>query len=64
MDSGFKGNVIAFKSINERLCVLHIKVKFVNTWLVNMHATTVKKGDEVKEPFYDNLDRPVAPDMT
>lgn len=46
-----------FKPIHETLCAFRIKAKLFNIWLVNIYAPTEEKGDEVKEQFYDRLER-------
>lgn len=49
------GAVIDFNPINERLCTLRIRGKFFNISLINAHAPTEEKDDEVKELFYERL---------
>lgn len=52
-----KSLVIDFKPINERLCTLRMRGKFYNISVINVHAPTEEKTSEVKESFYEELDR-------
>lgn len=47
--------VIDFKPIDERLCTLRLKGKFFNITLINAHAPTEDKDDDVKDVFYETL---------
>lgn len=49
--------MIDFKPITSRLCTLRIKSKFFNILIINVHAPTEEKEDNVKEQFYDLLER-------
>lgn len=49
--------VIDFKPIDERLCTLRIKGKFFNITIINGHAPTEDKDDDVKDVFYENLQK-------
>ena len=48
-----------FKMINERVCYLQIKSRWFNSTLINVHAPTNDKPEEVKDEFYDKLDEVV-----
>jgi endonuclease/exonuclease/phosphatase family metal-dependent hydrolase/ribosomal protein S28E/S33 len=52
----FKQLVTDFKPINERLCALRIKTTFFNVWLINIHAPTEDKDDDIKDEFYSLLE--------
>jgi endonuclease/exonuclease/phosphatase family metal-dependent hydrolase len=56
VDRNMKRNVLDFKAINERICVLRIKTKFHNLSLINVHAPTEEKEEIEKEDFYQNLE--------
>jgi len=49
VDRNMKRNVLDFKAINERICVLRIKTKFHNLSLINVHARSHRrKGGDRK----------------
>jgi len=50
-----QNHLINFELHNERLCKLRIKGKFNNITLINAHAPTEDKTEEIKEQLYDNL---------
>lgn len=52
-----KPNILDFKAISPRMCVIRLKAKFFNISIVNIHAPTEEKDDEEKEGFYEELDR-------
>lgn len=49
--------VLDFKPVNERICRIRLKGKFFNTSIINAHAPTEDKTDDIKEDFYDVLGR-------
>ena len=49
-----------FKIINERICYLRLKAKWFSCTLINVHATTNKKTEEIKEEFYNLLEQNIA----
>ncbi|XP_073979057.1 uncharacterized protein [Rhodnius prolixus] len=49
--------VIDFKAVNPRVCVLRIRGKFKNYSIISAHAPTEVAADEDKEAFYDLLER-------
>ena len=52
-----KTRVIRWRPVDDRICVLRIKGKFFNYSLINTYAPTNDKSDEVKDEFYDKLER-------
>jgi endonuclease/exonuclease/phosphatase family metal-dependent hydrolase len=51
-----KRNVLDFKTIDERICVLSIKTKFQNIIFINVHAPTEEKEQLEKEAFYQTVE--------
>lgn len=45
-----------FKDINPRISTLTLKDKNLHIVLINVHATTEEKDEEIKEEFYDTLE--------
>jgi len=45
--------------INERTCHLRLNAKWFSCNLINVHATTNKKTEEIKEEFYNLLEQNV-----
>ena len=52
-----KESVIGFNPIDERFCTLRIKGKFFNVTFINVHAPTEVKDAEMKDMFYEKLNR-------
>ena len=52
----FLKSVKDFKIINERICCLRLKAKWFSCTLINVHAPTNKKTEEIKE-FYNLLEK-------
>ena len=48
--------VIDFRPVNERICAIRLKLKFHNMWIINVHAPTEEKAEDIKEEFYQNLE--------
>ena len=46
-----------FKIINERICCLRLKAKWFSCTLINVHAPTNEKREEIKEEFYSLLEQ-------
>ena len=46
-----KRNVLDFKAVDERICVLGIKTRFQNRSLINIHALTEEKEELEKEAY-------------
>lgn len=51
-----KNQVIGFKAVNERICILRIKTKFFNISIINVHAETEDKDEATKDTLYDKLE--------
>jgi hypothetical protein len=51
-----KRNVLDFKAVDERICVLRIKTKFHNLSFISMHAPTGEKEEIEKEVFYQKVE--------
>jgi hypothetical protein len=49
--------ILGFEPISDRICKLRVKGKFYNTTLINIYAPTEDKGGEIKEQFYEELQR-------
>jgi hypothetical protein len=49
--------VKGFTIINERICYFRLKAKWFSCTLINLHAPTNEKMEEVKEEFYNLLDQ-------
>jgi len=45
-----------FKPINDRLCYIELKCKWLNLILINCYSPTEDKNEEIKNEFYDSLD--------
>src|SRR5215510_1208951 len=49
--------ILGFEPISESICKLKVKGKFLNINLINTHAPTEDKEDDIKEQFYEELQR-------
>ncbi|XP_067633265.1 craniofacial development protein 2-like [Eurosta solidaginis] len=49
--------VLAFTPVGERLAAIRIKANFFNISFICAHASTEEKDDEVKDTFYEQLER-------
>jgi hypothetical protein len=49
--------VIRWKPISDRICVLRMKGKFFNYSLISIYAPTNDKPDDMKDEFYESLDK-------
>jgi hypothetical protein len=56
VERNMKLNVLDFKAVDERMCVLRIKTKFQNLSLINAHDLTEEKGELKKEAFYQKVE--------
>lgn len=50
-------SILSFENINDRLCYLRLKGKFKNISVVCAYAPTEESDDEIKDPFYDDLEQ-------
>ncbi|KAL4143945.1 hypothetical protein QTP88_006193 [Uroleucon formosanum] len=50
-------NVVRFEPINDRICYVELKGKWFNILLINCYALTEEKSEEIKNAFYEELDR-------
>jgi len=46
-----------FKIINKRICYLRLKAKWFSCTLINVHAPTNEKMEDIKEEFYNLLEQ-------
>jgi endonuclease/exonuclease/phosphatase family metal-dependent hydrolase len=49
--------ILGFKPISDRICKLRVKGTFYNVTLINICAPTEAKEEEIKEQFYEELQR-------
>lgn len=56
VNKAYKQAILDFKPVNERLCVIRIKTRLHNVSLINAHAPTEDKAEQIKEDFYIKLD--------
>ena len=52
----YKGSVVEFKPINERIFTLRIRARLFNITLICVHAPAEETEDEVKDRFYEELE--------
>ena len=57
VNNGVDHLIINFVPISKYMCTLRIKLKNQTLSLVNIHAPTELKDDEIKEAFYSELER-------
>jgi len=50
-----------FKIVNERICYLRLKAKWFSCPLINVRAPTNEKMEEIKEEFYNLLEKYINP---
>jgi hypothetical protein len=48
---------LGFEPISDRICKLRVKGKFYNITLINIYAPTEDKEEDIKEQFYEELQR-------
>lgn len=51
--------IIEFKPISERICRLRLKGKYRKISIINVHAPTNEKKDEIKDQFYEEIGKVV-----
>jgi hypothetical protein len=52
-----KPSIVNFKTVSDRVCLLRIRGKYQKITFINFHAPSEEKDVEVKEAFYNELDR-------
>lgn len=52
-------NILNFKPINERICYIRMKGERYNTSIISAHAPTEEKDEDIKDEFYDALEREI-----
>jgi len=52
VERNMERNVLDFKAVDERICVLRMKTRFQNISLTNVHAATEEKEELEREAFY------------
>jgi len=52
----YKGSIMEFKPINERICTLRIRGQLFNITLICVHAPTEETKEDVKDRFYEELE--------
>lgn len=50
-------NIVRFDPINDRICYVELKGKWFNILIINCYALTDDKREEIKNVFYEELDR-------
>ena len=56
VERNMKWNVLDFRAVHERMCVLRITTKFHNLSLINVHVATEGKEELAKEAFYQKIE--------
>jgi len=49
--------ILGFKPVSDRICKLRVKGKCYNMTLINIYVPTEDKEEEIKEQFYEELQR-------
>nr|XP_012224226.1 PREDICTED: craniofacial development protein 2-like [Linepithema humile] len=57
IDRSIKHSILDFQAVSERICALRIKTKFFNISFINVHCPTEDKNRDIKEQFYQQLER-------
>lgn len=55
--------VTRFEAIIERLCYIQISMPNYDLIIINYHASSENKQDEVKNEFYEELEQVYAPQI-
>ncbi|PSN58148.1 Craniofacial development protein 2 [Blattella germanica] len=53
----YKDAIMGFEAIDERMCTLRVRGRFNNTTILNVHAPTEEKEDEIKDEFYEKISK-------
>lgn len=57
LNKQLKEKVLDFQQISERLCKIRIKEVNMNLSILNIHAPTEEKDDEIKDIFYEQIEK-------
>jgi exonuclease III len=57
VERGMKRNILDFKAVDERICVLRIKTKFHNRSFISVHAPTEENEETEKEAFCRKVEK-------
>lgn len=52
VDNSIRNNIIDFIPVNERICIIRLRMKFFNIAMVNIYAPTEEKEANLKDEFY------------
>lgn len=52
-----KQRILGFNPISERLCTIRLKGKRKNISIINLHAPTEEKEEDIKDEFYEQLSK-------
>lgn len=55
--NSFLPNIVRFEPISDRSCYIELKGKWFNILIINCYAPTDDKNEEIKNAFYEELDR-------
>jgi hypothetical protein len=56
VERNMKRNVLDFKAVDERICLLRITTRFQNISLINVHAPTEEKEESETEAFCQKVE--------
>lgn len=56
VERSMKRNVLDFKAVDERMCIVRIKTIFHNLHLISVLAPTEEKGAKEKETFNQKME--------
>jgi exonuclease III len=56
VERNMKMNVLDFKAVEERICILRIETRFQNVSFINVHAPTEEKEEPEKEAFHQKVE--------
>lgn len=57
VDNSIRNNIIDFIPVNKRICIIRLRMKFFNIAMVNIYAPTEEKEANLKDEFYQQLER-------
>jgi hypothetical protein len=56
VNRSMKRNVLDFKAVDDRICILRIKTKFHNQSFINVQAPTEDKDETAVEAFHQKME--------